>query len=532
MDINTCYATTAIDHTIAYYSHLVPMALALLLAIYALAQTKFSKLSIIFFGFVFSFCLWLAGDLVDWVVQDYGLVYFTWSWLDFVNIVFYVLGAYFFAILARQKITLGEKIVLGLLCVPGLVITVLGQSVVEFNQAVCEAANSDLLTNYKLFAEGAASLLALGSLVVVWRRSDVRKRIQLCILLLAILLFFAVFGGTEYIASITAVYEVNLYGLFVLPLFLLILTFAITDLRLFQLRFVGTQILAYVLVILVGSELLFIQDSTSRNLTLITLAMSLLIALFLIENARREALARIRIEELAKDLQKANDQQVTLIHFITHQIKGFLTKSRGVFAGLMEGDYGVLPDTMKDIVKMGFDSDTKGVDTVQEILGAANIKSGKVNYTMAPFDLKALIDEIVTGLKPNADAKKLALTESTDEGSFTVNGDRTQLVNVFKNLIDNSIKYTPQGSVNVSLAHAPGKIVFKIQDTGVGITPEDMKNLFTEGGHGKESQKINTESTGFGLYIVKNIVEAHKGKVWAESDGADKGSRFIVELPS
>jgi signal transduction histidine kinase len=77
-----------------------------------------------------------------------------------------------------------------------------------------------------------------------------------------------------------------------------------------------------------------------------------------------------------------------------------------------------------------------------------------------------------------------------------------------------------------------GKAAFKVEDTGVGITKEDMACLFTEGGHGKESQKVNVESTGFGLYIVKSIIEAHKGKVWAESDGAGKGSRFIVELPA
>ena len=59
-----------------------------------------------------------------------------------------------------------------------------------------------------------------------------------------------------------------------------------------------------------------------------------------------------------------------------------------------------------------------------------------------------------------------------------------------------------------------------------------MKNLFTEGGHGKESTKINVESTGFGLYIVKNIVDAHQGRVWAESEGSGKGSQFYVELPS
>jgi signal transduction histidine kinase len=75
-------------------------------------------------------------------------------------------------------------------------------------------------------------------------------------------------------------------------------------------------------------------------------------------------------------------------------------------------------------------------------------------------------------------------------------------------------------------------VLFAIKDTGVGITPEDMQNLFTEGGHGKDSIKVNVESTGFGLYIVKQIVDAHKGRVWAESEGAGKGTQFYIELPS
>ena len=73
--------------------------------------------------------------------------------------------------------------------------------------------------------------------------------------------------------------------------------------------------------------------------------------------------------------------------------------------------------------------------------------------------------------------------------------------------------------------------LFSIHYRGVGITPEDMKNLFTEGGHGKDSVKVNVHSTGYGLYIAKKIVEAHGGKIWAESGGKGKGSRFVVEFP-
>jgi signal transduction histidine kinase len=70
-----------------------------------------------------------------------------------------------------------------------------------------------------------------------------------------------------------------------------------------------------------------------------------------------------------------------------------------------------------------------------------------------------------------------------------------------------------------------------VKDTGVGITKEDMKNLFTEGGHGKESTKVNADSTGYGLFIAKQVTEAHNGKIWAVSKGKGQGSEFIVEFP-
>lgn len=519
--------------TIAFYSHLVPAALTLFLITYAIIQTRASKLAVVFFAFGISVCLWLLSDLVAWgVFPDYHLVYYFWSWLDFVNVVFFVFGAFFFGILARGRLSVWEYGLFVLLCVPAFIITITGGSVTEFYQAWCEASNNETLTNYKLFAEIASVVLMLFSFALAWRRADRRKRIQLSVILAAILLFFSVFSGTEYLASTSGVYEINLYGLFVLPLFLIIMTFAITDLKLFQFRFLGTQILAYVLIIMVGSQLLFIQDSTSRNLSLITLAVSLFLGLLLIENARREAQAREKIEVLAKELDIANQQQIILIHFITHQLKGFVTKSRNVFSMLLDGDFGQIPDTMRPMVEEGLRSDTKGVNTIQEILNAANIKSGKVTYTKTPLDLRELAGSIVADLKPNADSKGLALSLKCGDGNLTIPGDRMQLTNAFKNLIDNSIKYTPKGSVEVSLAREDARIRLEIRDTGVGITPEDMKLLFTEGGHGRESQKVNVESTGFGLYIVKNIIEAHQGKVWAESEGKDKGSRFVVELPT
>jgi signal transduction histidine kinase len=129
--------------------------------------------------------------------------------------------------------------------------------------------------------------------------------------------------------------------------------------------------------------------------------------------------------------------------------------------------------------------------------------------------------------------KGLALIFTTDDLSYQMTGDKAQINDhILRNLIDNSINYTPSGSVAVSLKKDGNKIIMATKDTGVGITDEDKKRLFTEGGHGKDSQKINAHSTGYGLYIAKQITEAHGGTIRVESEGEGKGSTFIVEFPA
>ena len=80
------------------------------------------------------------------------------------------------------------------------------------------------------------------------------------------------------------------------------------------------------------------------------------------------------------------------------------------------------------------------------------------------------------------------------------------------------------------MSKTDGKILFSVKDTGVGLSKEDKERLFTEGGKGKNSQKVNVDSTGFGLFIAKSIIEAHNGRIWAESEGEGKGSEFWVEV--
>lgn len=240
----------------------------------------------------------------------------------------------------------------------------------------------------------------------------------------------------------------------------------------------------------------------------------------------------LELARLKQELEIANAQQEGLLHFIGHEVKGFLAKDEGALAALADGDFGELEDGMKTFVERALAESRQGADAVSNILQASNLKKGTVTYEKAPFDLKALAAEAVEKLKPAAEQKGLTLSFTADDVSYQMTGDKARIGDhVLRNLIDNAINYTPSGSIEVSLKKKDGKIVLAVADTGVGISDEDKQRLFTEGGHGKDSQTVNAHSTGYGLYIAKNIVEAHGGIIRAESEGVGKGSTFIVEFP-
>ncbi|MDO8590788.1 MAG: HAMP domain-containing sensor histidine kinase [bacterium] len=241
----------------------------------------------------------------------------------------------------------------------------------------------------------------------------------------------------------------------------------------------------------------------------------------------------LELARLKQELEVTNERQEGLLHFIGHEVKGFLTKDMAAFATLLEGDVCTLPDGAKPFIDNALAQTREGVRSVTELLEASNQKKGTVTYKKESFDLKELVADVTEKLKPTAEEKGLSLALNIAEGEYMVMGDREKFGgHVLRNLIDNAINYTPHGSIEVSLKKEANKAIFAVKDTGVGVSDEDKKRLFTEGGKGKESQKINVHSTGYGLYIAKSIVEAHGGAISASSDGPGKGSTFIVELPA
>lgn len=525
--------------SVAYYSHLVPVAIALFLGFYGLFKTKASEISVVFCLFTLAFSLWLIGDLVTWTTPTYSPIIFAWSWLDHINIVFFGLGACFFAILARGKISNFEKIIIFLVTVPTFILSATGDTVTLFYQPACEVLENSTITLYKLFAEATYVVMILYSFIVAWMKSDKAKKIQLSVVMSAILLFFAVFSSTEYIASITNIYEINLYGLFVLPVFLIAMVFAVTNLGVFKIRFLGTQLLVYTLIIMIGSQLLFLESSTDAVLNIITLGVSVFFSLVLLRNTRKEMEARIQIEVLAHNLETANtrlkdlDKQKTeFVSFASHQLRSPLTAIKGYASLILEGDYGAITDDLKKAAQIIFDSTKTLAIVVDDYLNVSRIELGQMKYDFANFDLSTLVHDVVDELKPNVEKAGLKLESNFEEGVvYTVKGDKEKLKQVVTNIVDNAVKYTPSGKISIALEEDNRKIRLSVTDTGIGIDKEIIPKLFSKFSRAANANKKNMRGTGLGLFIAREIVNAHKGKIWVESEGDGKGSKFVVEIP-
>lgn len=530
--VNTCYATTETSRNIAFYSHLIPVFFALSLAFLVFFKAKRTILSKIFLSFSIVFSLWLLGDLVTWTSNNYYLIYASWSTLVFLEVVFFVLGLYFATVFVRKSdISPFNKLLFFSATLVPLFFTITRQSVTGFNYPVCEAFNSGFLDQYKLYLE----ILILGivfllMLIPFFRKSIGGGKKSHLIILGSMFLFLSVFGITEYLASVTGFYELNLYALFVIPIFLVAITYSIFSLDIFNLKVISTYFLVFGFLALIASQLLFVTSSTNILLTILTLILSIFFSFMLFKNLHKESEQRIHIEKLNVELGDLIKQRESLMHLINHKVKGAFTRSKYIFAGMLDGTFGDINEEVKKRAGQGLESDDVGIKTIDLVLNAANMQKGVVKYEMKNFDFKEVVQKVVADKKVPAEAKGLKMQTEIKDGIYNILGDAFWLKEVVNNLIDNSVRYTKTGNIIVGLERIENKIRFWVKDTGMGITDEDKKNLFTEGGRGKDSVKINVDSTGYGLYTVKLVIEAHKGRVWAESEGEGKGSTFFVEL--
>jgi signal transduction histidine kinase len=271
-----------------------------------------------------------------------------------------------------------------------------------------------------------------------------------------------------------------------------------------------------------------------------------------------------KIEELTKvneELRHTDEMKSRFISIAAHELRTPLTLIQGYLSMLIQSESEAtrqLDDNVLSVIQ----GITKGVERlntiVEEMLDVTRIESGTLKLHLGPVSLKDVITAAVRKLRPFAEEREQEIVVPDLGGTPTVKGDANRLLQVFMNLIGNSIKYTPDGgriSLNVRVIEA-GKVLAPhvrsagrgefieaiIEDTGVGIAEEDQERIFKRFYEVKDPSLHSTSKTSFmggglglGLPTARGIVEAHNGWLWVESEGYDEekcpGSRFHVLLP-
>ncbi len=233
---------------------------------------------------------------------------------------------------------------------------------------------------------------------------------------------------------------------------------------------------------------------------------------------------------MSKQVQNSRQSQQDFVANVSHDLRTPLTSVRGFGQAILDGTASKGKDLEHAAEVIVAESERMN-RLVEELLDVARFDAGTVKLNLERINLASLLDSLADRFSLRA--KEAGIQLKVEFGDLPeIQGDEDRLIQAFSNLIENAINHTPQeGWVLISAQDTQGQIKVAVSDTGRGIPAEDIDRIFERFYQvDKARTKEKGSGSGLGLSIVKQIIEAHQGRIWAESVEG-KGSRFVVQLP-
>ncbi len=235
-----------------------------------------------------------------------------------------------------------------------------------------------------------------------------------------------------------------------------------------------------------------------------------------------------REQESVSRLADLDRLKTDFIATITHELKTPLTSLMGYAQILRKRATDLDPEQREEFFNIMARQGEKILRLIEELLQSSRIEAGGAKLRREPLDLRSIAKDVESGL--SGLAKTHSLIFEVPEGDMGLFGDPTALEHVLTNLLENALKYSQAGTeIRLTVEEDEAEILIKVADQGQGIDPEDLPHIFERfrqsGGKGR-----TRNSVGLGLYIVRSLVGAHGGRVWADSQ-LGKGTTFTIALP-
>ena len=235
-----------------------------------------------------------------------------------------------------------------------------------------------------------------------------------------------------------------------------------------------------------------------------------------------------RFNHMASQLEQVESMRRQLIGDVTHELRTPLTSIKGYMEGLVDG---VLPANAETFNQIHHEADrlSRLVDDLQEL---SRVEAKSYSLDLRSVSVSTLVQTTLKRLSPQATAKRITLRSNLPADLEPVLADEDRITQVLVNLTANAIQYTPEdGEVLISAAQHGNEIHVSVKDSGIGIPQEHLANIFTRFYRVDKSRSRHAGGgSGIGLTIAKHIIEAHGGRIWAESAGEGQGSTFTFSL--
>lgn len=529
-----------VSEKVIYYSHYGPLLLVLAMLVFVWVtnrQERIGRALVAILGFM---SLWIVTDLYPWFSADSDWIMFSWAVLVFFEVSIYFSVLYFLYVFVEEKAPAFWAKLVGVVLYGGLALLVPTSHTLDFfdiRNCEREAIEGPVILYSYIPYMAVIALVAILMLYGLWKY-PLRRR-DIATTSFGAMVFLGIFFSSLVIGSITSEWLLSQVGLFAIPVFTSFLTYLVSRHGHFSERLMSVQFVVASVVLFIGAQLFFVHEILGIILIIITLFLAVLFSVVMSKVMQTEFKRKEDLQSLTDSLTVANKQlkeldnaKTEFLSIASHQLRTPLTAIKGYISLILEGSYGEVTPTVQDVLNKLYLVNSRMVNLAEDLLNVSRIDAGRVQYSYHKAHLEKVLEEAVEVFRLNAQNKGLTLTLELPEVALPeMTIDARKIQEVCSNLIDNSIKYTPEGSVTVKLVALQDRALISVKDTGIGIDPEHKGKLFAKFVRSKETNILDVSGTGLGLYVGKSFIEAHGGTVRAESAGKGKGSEFIIELP-
>jgi signal transduction histidine kinase len=512
---------------ISYIVVISIVTLDIILGLFIFLKNPKSKINRIFLVLTFWVLVWIGANFLENepILADYRSLLLK---IDFASAIFLAYYFFFFCINFPKNLNFSRIQRISLILLAFIFFILSFSSLIiknfSFSDSTIQFERGILYWVYTLMI---LSYVGIGSLSLIFRFKKLQgsEKIQTLYIILGFVLsgIVAIIVNlilTQIMTISTEIYRIGIYGI---SFFIFFTAYALIKYHLMNVKLVLTEIL-----VAVGSLILVIDSFLSLNSSIVFLKLGILVAFIylgvsLIRSVLKEVQQREKIEELSK-------YKSELLSIVAHQIKNPLAVIKG-YATLIKDKTVSEPNLVSEIIQKIHVSACRLIDLLNNLLDLGHIEDGKMHYDFEEIELNKFLKDIAEDFQFVAQQKNLELVFKSTPQKVLIKGDSYKLSQVFRNLIDNAIKYTEKGFVKIAITRTDTdykSVLITISDSGMGMSQESIGKLFQKFVRGAQEE---ITGSGLGLYIGKQIIEAHQGKIWAESEGEDKGSSFFVELP-